>query len=174
MSQGQAISALTRAYVITEDERYLNAGIKAFDFLITPIEEGGTLTTLADLDPSLDTYIFLEEYISDPNGYTLNGYMFTLLGIYDLRELAELADLEDIELYGEYFNRSIESLTKLLPYYDIGGFSAYDLGHYTYEKEPHVAFRYHMVHIYLLHALYTVTQEDTLKNYKDLWLSYIE
>lgn len=174
MAQGQAISALVRAYIHTKEEKYFQAAEKAFQFLVLPKEEGGTYTTLADFDSSLEDYIFFEEYISTPNGYTLNGYMFTLLGIYDLWQLSELEKSKNRNLYKKYFRKGMKSLEKLLPYYDIGGFSAYDLGHYTYEKEPHVSARYHLVHIYLLHALYTVTENKTLKHYEELWTSYVD
>jgi len=73
--------------MITKDGRYLHAAENSFQFLTMPQGEGGTLTNMADLNPSLYKYIFFEEYFSKPNGYTLNGFMFTLLGIYDLWQL---------------------------------------------------------------------------------------
>src|SRR5690606_29452397 len=64
MAQGQALSALSRAYYVTHDPKFIEAGNKALDFMIRPVEEGGTMTTLGDLHPSLTNYIFFEEYIS--------------------------------------------------------------------------------------------------------------
>lgn len=172
MAQGQVLSVLSRAYVMTEDERYLDAGKRTFDFMITPIKDGGTLTTLEDFHPSLNNYIFFEEYISNPNSYTLNGYMFAVLGLYDWVKVNKVIGNEE-DIYNEYFESSMKSLVKVLPYYDIGGFSAYDLGHYTYSKEPHIGNSYHMVHISLLHALYYVTEEPMLKFYEQSWSSYV-
>lgn len=172
MAQGQSLSVLARAYHVTSDEKYLEAGNKAVEFLVLPVEEGGTLSTLEDLDPSLKDYIFFEEYISVPNNYTLNGYMFTLLGLYDWKVLSE--EVQNDSIAGEYFELGIKTLINILPYYDIGGFSAYDLGHITFEKEPHVGVGYHAVHIYLLHALYSVTEEKWLKHFENMWRYYVE
>lgn len=174
MAQGQCLSALARAYYLTNNDEFLKAGNKAFEFLITPISEGGVLTTLADLDPSLKNYIIFEEYVSNPNGYTLNGYMFTLLGVYDWWQLNYELDLEGHKKYKNYFDKGINTLIKILPYYDIGGFTSYDLGHYTFDKEPHIGVKYHSVHIYLLHALYSVTNESQLKHFENIWYDYVK
>lgn len=37
MAQGQALSALARAYALTGDKKYLNSGWRAFDYLMTPL-----------------------------------------------------------------------------------------------------------------------------------------
>lgn len=83
MAQGQALSVLSRAYLLTGNNKYLRAGDKALKFMVTPVSEGGTLDSLEDIDPSLKNYLIFEEYISKPASYTLNGFMFSLLGLYD-------------------------------------------------------------------------------------------
>ncbi len=172
MAQGQALSVLARAYAVTNDRRYLAAGDKALRFLLTPVAEGGVMSTLRDLHPSLSKYIIFEEYIADPASYTLNGFMFSLLG---LNDWAQASSGESRELSQKYFKSGIETLEKILPYYDLGGFSAYDLGHITYNKaEPHAVAKYHAIHIYLLHALYTVTDNKTLHGFEQRWASYVE
>lgn len=174
MAQGQALSALSRAYHLTKDMKYIDSGNKAIEFLVIPVEKGGTMSTLADLDPSLRDYIFFEEYVSIPNSYTLNGYMFALLGLYDWMEVTGEYQGSSNELAEFYFKSGIKTLINVLPYYDIGGFSAYDLGHMTFDKEPHVGVGYHAVHIYLLHALHSVTGQQELKYYEELWSSYVD
>ncbi len=167
MAQGQALSVLTRAYSLTGDEKYLAAGNLAFEFMLVPTSEGGVLTTLADIDPSLSQYLWIEEYVSSPANYTLNGYMFALLGLHDWSHYNPVA--------GDYFGKGIESLVNILPYYDIGGFSCYDLGHLTFGgKPPHVGVKYHGVHIKLLHALHSITGNRWLQHFEHLWQSYIE
>lgn len=174
MDTGQALSVFARAYHSTGDEKYLKAGNKALEFLITPIEDGGVMTTLEDLDPSLKDYIFFEEYVTQPNNYTLNGYMFTLLGLYDWNIVTEEYLESKNNIAKKYFNLGMETLVNILPYYDIGGFTSYDLGHMTFEKDPHPGIGYHMVHIYLLHALYSVTEEVQLKHFENIWRYYVE
>lgn len=174
MAQGQALSALSRAYYVTRDPRYLEAGNKALEFMIRPVEEGGTMSTLEDLDPSLKDYIFFEEYISTPNNYTLNGFMFALLGLYDWQALSEKYHKQRDNVAKHYFELGIKTLINVLPYYDIGGFSSYDLGHLTFNKAPHVGVGYHAVHIYLLHALHSVTGEKWLQHFETVWRYYVE
>ncbi len=172
MAQGQALSVFARAYSVTNNKRYLEAGNKALQFLITPVSNGGVVYTLEDLAPSLKKYIIYEEYIANPASYTLNGFMFSLLGLYDW---AQVSSGEDQKLSEKHFKSGIKTLEKILPYYDIGGFSAYDLGHITHRKaKPHVIAKYHAIHIYLLHALYTVTDNETLHEFELLWASYVE
>ncbi|WP_187387039.1 D-glucuronyl C5-epimerase family protein [Alkalibaculum bacchi] len=174
MAQGQALNALSRAYRLSNNPKYLKAGDKAVEFLITPTDQGGTMSTLENLDPSLKDYIFFEEYISTPNNYTLNGYMFTLLGLYDWKIITSEYRLEEENLAEEYFESGIKTLEIILPYYDIGGFSAYDLGHFNFNKEPHISERYHAVHIQLLHALDSVESNKELKEYEKLWRLYVD
>jgi heparosan-N-sulfate-glucuronate 5-epimerase len=169
MAQGQVLSVYARAYHLTQNEKYLEYGNKAFQFMIKSVEEGGTLSTLKDLDPSLDEFIFFEEYVAFPSTYTLNGYMFAILGIYDWSVVSGNKNAEN------YFVKSIETLKVILPYYDIGGFSAYDLGHITYEnKQPHIAARYHAVHLYLLNAIYSITDDVYFDYIKRVWASYVD
>lgn len=172
MDQGQALSVLARAYLVSNDERYLKAGDLALEYLIRPVSEGGVMDTLEDLDVSLKDNIIFEEYISEPASYTLNGFMFTLLGLYDWSEIEAYRGKEN-NVSNEYFKKGILTLKKILPYYDIGGFTAYDLGYITHKVKPHVGVGYHAVHIYLLHALYTVTSDESLHEYEQLWASYV-
>lgn len=171
MAQGQALSVFARAYSVTGDQRYLQAGDKSLEFLLTPVSAGGVKDTLEDLHPSLKKYIIFEEYVADPASYTLNGFMFALLGLYDWAQVS-LGDTR--ELSEQNFETGIETLEKILPYYDIGGLSAYDLGHITYNAEPHAIAKYHAIHIYLLHALYSITDNETLHEFEQMWASYVE
>jgi hypothetical protein len=175
MAQGVALSVFTRAYYTTQRDKYIKAGNKAIEFMTTSIEEGGTMSTLKDLDPSLSEYIFFEEYISSPNNYTLNGFMFTLLGLSDWKALNKEFQI-DTNIAQKYFDFGIKTLINILPYYDIGGFSAYDLGHITFtkKKEPHIGIGYHAVHIYLLNTLHQITNERMLKQYEIIWRYYVE
>lgn len=174
MAQGLALSVFARAYNLTKDGRYLAAGNKTVDFLVTPIEDGGTMSNLKDLDPSLTDYIFFEEYISKPHNYTLNGFMFTLLGLYDWKALNDKYKFDKEKVAEEYFESGVESLAKVLPYYDIDGFSAYDLGHLTFDVRPHIGIGYHGVHIYLLHVLHELTGVRELQVFENIWRYSVE
>lgn len=166
MAQGNAMSAFYRATLISDDPRYKRAGELAFASLMTTTDKGGPATTLAHLDPSLSAYPFLAEYPTDPIDYTLNGYMFALLGLYDWSHHSKEA--------ASAFARNIETLERLLPYHDIDGFSTYDLSHLVLKVYPYVHEFYEGTHVYLLHALASVTGSATLTRYEQRWTAKID
>lgn len=174
MAQGQAISVLTRAYYATKDIKYLESAKRSLEFLITPIEQGGTMGTLKDLSPLLDNYIIFEEYIANPHSYTLNGFMFTLIGLYDYTRVDNIAYCDSVNMAKDNLDKGIETLKLILPLYDLGGITAYDLGFITYNTEPHIVPRYHAVHIQLLNGLHSVLKDNQLLDYFQKWASYIE
>lgn len=169
MAQGVGLSVLARAYHLTGDPRYLAAGNKALDFLLVPVAQGGTTDSLADLDPALGSYLFYDEFPATPSGYTLNGFMVAVLGLYDWSQLPG----DHQAKAAHYFQEGIRTLKRILPYYDLGGFTTYDLGHITYHSRPKLAAEYHAVHIELLWALADLTHDPELRHYQDLWTSYI-
>src|SRR5262249_14029380 len=123
LAQGEALSALARAYLVSGDPKYLDAGDRAFIFLSTTVSNGGDTQNLRFLDPSLSREFIADEYPAEPSAYTLNGYMHALLGAYDWWQIQ---DGEMSQRAGIYFRRSVRTLDQLLPYYDVNGFSAYD------------------------------------------------
>lgn len=167
MAQGHVISTYARAYDLTGDQKYRDAGEIALTFMMAPTSQGGTATTLADLDASLSSHIWIEEWVTTPASYTLNGYMFALLGLYDWCHAA------DSQRACDWFDQGIESLLIVLPKFDIGGFSVYDLAHHTLGVDPMPNIYYHKVHIELLRSLGSVTGESELLEYADRWLGYV-
>src|SRR5690606_23362682 len=108
-------------------------------------------------------YIFFLEYQTEPDVYTLNGFMFTLLGLYDWTTLT------NSKLARSLFEEGIRTLEKILPYYDLGTITSYDLSYITHVRpdfvvpiEPHVVPRYHAVHISQLQALNSVHPSEVL------------
>lgn len=175
MAQGQVLSVYARAYFLTKDNKYIENGNKVFNFMIKHKDQGGTLTTLEDIDPRYKDYIFFEEYISTPDSYTLNGYIFSLFGIYDWAQLnTDFPNLEIGFSPAYYFQEGVESLKLVLPLFDIDGFSTYDLGHIVYKNNGHIVPSYHSIHIIQLANLYTITGEKIFYDYQKLWTSYVE
>lgn len=175
MAQGVALSALARTYILTKDEKYLAAGNRALAFLNTPKNNGGPRTDLSDLHPSLRSYVFFLEYQTQPDVYTLNGFMFTLMGLYDWWKVTDSKTAEKL------FRDGIRTLEKILPYYDLDIISSYDLSYITHKRpefliprDPHVVPRYHAVHITQLQALNSVHPSIALAHYRDRWKGYLD
>lgn len=171
MAQGQALSLFVRVFDATGDRKYVVSGKRALEYLLTPTIKGGVRTTMASLHPSLRNYVFFEEVVTEPNdNYILNGYMFALLGLYDWSKLQTTTD-EGQQKSGLFFKDGIRTLEKILPYYDVDGLSVYDLTHYTFNNRKNllVTASYTGVHVYLLHALNSVTGNKHIKQYEDKW-----
>lgn len=169
LAQGQVLSVYARAYDLTKDKKYIEAGDKAFKVLITPKEKGGTLSTLADLSPDFKDYIFFDEYPNTPTTYTLNGSMWAALGVYDWSN----TETKQKKTAGEYFDKYIQSLKLLIPYYDLGGFPVYDLSYLTLKTDPPFNVTYHVFHVGLTHAIYTITRDPYFDYISRVWASYV-
>ena len=86
MCQGEGCSLLLRAYCVTKERNYFDSAVKAIDFMLTPVDRGGTLL-ICNQD-----YILLEFTNKAP---VLNGWVFALFGLYDMVLIEE----------GEYYKR---------------------------------------------------------------------
>lgn len=173
MAQGEALSVFARAYHLTGDKKYIEAGNAAFKFLITKTSDGGAMDDLENLNESLKGHIFFQLYVTNPPSYTLNGHMYTLIGLYDWANVSN--DKKISNEAKEYFNQGVETLRYILPYYDIGGFVTYDLGYLTKPgTQPTVNLNYYGTHITLLETLYQITGDKTFDDYGNLWISYVK
>jgi heparosan-N-sulfate-glucuronate 5-epimerase len=153
MPQGEALSALVRAYNFTNEIQYLNAAAKAYQLMITTVEKGGTAYYQ-------DNDLYLEECPAISRNTILNGWIFALFGIYDLF----LATGK--EAYGNVFEQSLNILIKALHMYDSGFWSYYD------EQKSLSSPFYHDLHISQLEALFLVTGDRTIGCYIGKWKSY--
>lgn len=171
LGQGQALSALRRAYDITGETRYRDAGDAALRFLLSPAVSGGNRESLDRLDSSLARLAWFEEYPTREPQYTLNGFMFTLLGLYDW---SGVEGATGQELATTYFRCGLGTLEYVLPFFDLGGISTYDLGHIVEGGAPNVQVERHDIHIYLLHALASVVDAPFLTDWEQRWIDYIE
>ncbi|MBC2582399.1 D-glucuronyl C5-epimerase family protein [Clostridium sp. DJ247] len=173
MAQGQALSVFARAYNLTNNKKYIHAGNSVFRYLIIRTSSGGVTDNLGSLNISLSDYPFFQLYVTNPPSYTLNGHMFTLIGLYDWSNLDNNDRISNEAKL--YFNNGFQTLKYILPYYDIGGFVTYDLGYLTKPNtKPTINYSYYGIHITLLDALYRITQDKTIYYYRNLWTSYIE
>lgn len=162
MAQGQAMSTLVRAWLLTKDKVYLNTAIKATGPYKVPSAQHGVKAVF------MDKYDWYEEYPTIPSSFVLNGFIYSLLGLYDLSETAGTLGQEARTLY----NRGMQSLKAMLPLYDTGSGSIYDLRHFVLGIAPNLArWDYHATHINQLQLLTTIDNAtiftDMLRRWKD-------
>lgn len=150
MGQAEGASVLLRAYTAFGEEKYLKAARKAIDLMLTDMKSGGTAFYDGDS-------LFLEEYPQTPRRSVMNGWIFSLFGLYDM----SLADPS----YRDIFLKSADTLRKTIDNYDNGYWSIYDL-------EKRIASpAYHELHIAQLNVMYDLTG---FKEFKDKALRFSE
>lgn len=158
MAQGEAISVLTRAFLLTKDERYEKLAIDAIGPFEYEVQEGG----LVNYFKSIPVY----EECPTPHKpmAVLNGLIFSLYGLYDLFLLNKNSRAEML------FNTGIRSLIKLLPYFDIKHWTNYYL--FDHPKNYYSSFTYHVLVTEQLKAIYFITGENTFLEYSERWENY--
>jgi len=77
MSQGQALASTSMAYFLTQEERYLNAANGFFSTLIS--NQGSEWNVCIDNN----NYYWIEEYPNEDICHVLNGFLFSLWGLWD-------------------------------------------------------------------------------------------
>lgn len=151
MSQGEGISLLLRTYKVSKNESYLNAAKKAVNFLLKPIDDGGV--TKYDGDN-----IYLMEYFYRP--LVLNGWIFALWGLLDYCKIVDDLVVKNV------LSKTLSSLEKKIPEFDIGYWSLYAEGKMI--ASPF----YHKLHIAQLNVMYDLTGNDIYRDYANRWLRY--
>lgn len=161
MAQGQVLSLLARIYYLTKEEEYLHTIMHSMKSLQIDIKDGG-------LRERFFGYPVYEEYPTEIPNYTLNGFMFTLIGLYEAWETTgnEMA----YQLYREGF----VTLRFMLPFYDTRGVSLYHLGHlFERDLQPHISTSYHKLHVQELRVINKWENDEILDFYINRWTSYV-
>lgn len=155
MGQGEAVSVLARAYILTKENIWIDAAGKAMSFMLRTIGDGGTLLIEGE------NYYF-EEY-PDQRGEkrsVLNGWIFSLFGLYDYLLLT------DDSMVRQLFWNSAITMEKDLKDYDLGYWSCYD-------KSGRIASpAYHRLHIELLYVMADLTGREGFLTYAERWSDY--
>jgi heparosan-N-sulfate-glucuronate 5-epimerase len=169
MAQGLGMSALIRANAIRPDPRYTRAIFRARGSFHRDWSLGGvgSWTKLGTAK-----YLVYEEYMRPYSPRTLNGWMFAMAGLYEASVY-----LEDAQARNELENpdRGYAALKALLPYYDTGTWSTYNLKTFDRQKNGTGARRhYHALHIRQLRWLARVTGDPFYQGYADRFQRYLD
>jgi hypothetical protein len=158
LAQGQGVSLLSRAYFETKDKKYFLAAKKAFQSLLKDNNNGGVQYR------DENNNVWLEEYIVDPPTHILNGFIWTLWGVYDYYLLTQDSE------YKNLLDNCVKTLKKNLQKYDFGFWSLYDLSN-QFLKNLASPF-YHKLHIVQLEILAIMTGEKYFREIAEKWEDY--
>lgn len=76
MCQSEGVSVLLRAYKETNNNKYYEAATNAINFMLKPVEDGGTCYYQNER-------VIFQEYVSKYNLSVLNGWIFSIFGLFD-------------------------------------------------------------------------------------------
>jgi len=151
MAQGLAMSALVRGYRITGRQHLLDLGLAATKVFEKDIEDGG----VRSLEQGR---VLFEEYPAYPLPRVLDGFLFSLLGLYDLA--VETTDSKAFQLFSD----GIDGLSHTLDFWNYRGkWSRY--GSHGYLCPP----QYNKLNVALLTSLARVSGDSTLEQYAEAW-----
>lgn len=149
--QGLIVSALVRAYLVEGDLQYLDFAERALGVLEVPVANGGVRSD------SQWGYMY-EEYPSDPYSHVINGFLFCLIGLF------ELGSIGGSQRAQRLFDQGIHTLTKVLPFWIDNSWSKYDLRDVTNgEIINYATNHYQYLHIDQLKIIYKITKKDMFK-----------
>lgn len=180
MAQALAISLLLRSAILFKRREHSKLAEESFNPMIVPIEKGGVAIIKND-------FYWVEEIPSKTPSLVLNGFIFALFGIYDLYRFTGR------KMYKEWFDKAILTLVKMLPRYDLGTWSRYDLGLKVVRSKTNLLLEkvlssgemhniatpsYNALHVAQLRALYKITGVTQFSYYAKRWslnpLKYVE
>jgi len=183
LAQGLIISFFIRASIILGDSRLLDTARKTFLPMIKPKHEGGVAIIK-------NAFYWIEECPSvEFDTFILNGFIFSIFGIYDI--LHATGDRH----YLYWFKKALLTLLKMLPLFDLGFWSLYDLAPHAHinfkerllrlllkpdksvKKQSYgkiASIHYHKLHIQLLRKLYNISGIELFNYYAEKWSLYFK
>ena len=161
-SQSRGISVLLRAYQMTNKKVYAEIAKKALIPFKQSSKDGG-VASFTEFGP------FYEEYTAEVPTLVLNGMIYSLCGIFDFMRV-----FPEDTLAKEIFDEGIKTLEKILPDYNMGYWSKYNLCHAEwYPKVDPATIAYQHMHVTQLNLLFNLTQIKMFKEYADLFKKQI-
>jgi heparosan-N-sulfate-glucuronate 5-epimerase len=156
MTQGLAISCLCRAARLTGDSSYRRSAEAALTIFHRDVREGGV--TSHDKGQ-----IFFEEYPSFPYHHVLNGFLYAMWGLLDLKRMG---DEDAARLYDQGFATFVD----WLPRFDMGFWSRY---HLSEGPDNPATLHYQRLHVDQLEVMAQISGHPTVIQYRDTWNSYL-
>jgi heparosan-N-sulfate-glucuronate 5-epimerase len=156
MAQGQIASTFVRAFLADANPRHAEIALAAIRPLV---EEGGSdLVSLTPAGP------VLEENPGTPPSHILNGWIFSLWGLWDVA--VALGD----EAARKTYDASLNCLRQMLDRYDLGWWTRYSL--YPHLLPDLAKPFYHRLHIDQVEVLFRLTGYDEFGSAARRWRKY--
>lgn len=156
MAQGQGISVMVRAYMLTGSVVFLDVASHAIRTFFLPVDNQGVASRIDGEG------VWFEECPSCSHPHVLNGFLYGLFGLFDYCAITQ--DTEVKQLVAEALN----SLESSLERFDVGFWSRYDLS----DPVNLASYNYHCVHIAQLEAVFRHYPSPKVKKIVGTWERY--
>lgn len=154
MCQSEGASVLIRAFVNTKDKKYYNAATNAINFMLLSVKQGGTCYYRNENQP------IFQEYVSEDNLSVLNGWIFSIFGLFDYTLINK------DKKYKTILDNTVKCLASELDKYDRKFWSNYD------QKKTIASPAYNNLHIKQLRLLKIMFGNDKFGLYADKFEKY--
>jgi len=153
-SQSRAISILLRGYQLTNEKKYADMAENALISFTKPVQQGG-VTSFTEKGS------FYEEYTAEEPTLVLNGMIFSLFGIMDFTRV-----FPENKLANKLYEDGISTLVNILPDFDLGFWSRYNLCKAEwYPQIDPATVGYQRLHISQLDVMFQYTNNHTFQHY---------
>jgi hypothetical protein len=160
MAQGEAISLLLRAFASERDQTYFTAALRAAEPFRFDLANGGVVfrTALGDT--------FLEEVAALPAAHILNGHIYSLWGLLELRGVYHEPWLDELA------RAALRTLRCRLKLYDSGFWSYYSLAGTPHGFRNVALLKYHLFHIAQLRVTAVLAHDQYFADVAERWERY--
>ena len=157
-SQSRGISILLRGFQLTGNRDFAEMAEKALIPFTIPVKDGG-VTSFTKWGP------FYEEYTSTEPTLVLNGKIFALCGLHEFRRV-----FPENNLAKKLFDEGLKTLQNVLPEYDMGFWSRYNLCSAKWHpKIDPATISYQRLHVNQLNMLFQLTGIDIFNQYAQIF-----
>lgn len=157
-SQSRGLSILLRGYQLTGDEKYAALAEKALIPFTLAVKDGG-VTSFTQWGP------YYEEYTSTEPTMVLNGKIFALCGLHEYTRV-----FPENPLARRLFDEGLETLAKVLPEYDLGFWSRYNLCRAPWHPDIDPAtIAYQRLHVNQLTMLHRLSGREIFERYAKIF-----
>lgn len=162
-SQARAINILLRGWQLTGRQDYRDLAEKALVSFSITASEGG-VTSMTKWGP------FYEEYTAGVPTMVLNGMIFSMFGLYDF-----VRAVPDNMLARSLFDKGVDTLLQVMPEYDLGYWSRYNLCESPWYPEVDPAtIGYQHLHIVQLKVMAEISGHSEFLEWAELFKKQIK
>lgn len=161
MAQGEAISVLLRAEHVAPGNGYGDAAVRASVPFAYDIERGGVVWRKG-------SDVFFEEIANEHAPHVLNGCIFALWGIWELRERSGSGWLDPL------IERCVSTLERWIPRFDTGWWTLYSLFNASNGHRHVATLKYHQFHVAQMRVLAQMFGIPAFEQAAARWTAYVD